>query len=292
MRDYKFIIIYFLTFVFTQLVLWIINWPGKVTMAIFIPFAFSVYQIIQFGVSVFRRKYFLGMINLLIFMLMFLWCIKIHFIFYNIGINFFLIGLSTVILLLKRNISDSELKDKIYKTLLPVAILSLVILCVSDTYLFKLFVGKTSKPYTDMSEICWNDFQGGSIKEKLNLDGYVAYADAQINSTFRFKVNEVYNYPRIISIAVIDTEKSWTSKYSESLLKHERVHSGISLYFSHRVNELNKYWTWQTESLIEKADQLHDSLIVTQEQFDRETLHGTVRNKENEWEERITKMLE
>ncbi|WP_156027134.1 hypothetical protein [Sporocytophaga myxococcoides] len=197
-----------------------------------------------------------------------------------------------MILLLNRNIPDSELKDQIYKTLLPVAALSLVILCVSDTYLFKLFVGKTSKPYTDMSEIGWNDFQGSPIKEELNLDGHIAYADAQINSTFRFKVNEVYNYPRVISIPVIDTKKSWTSKYSESLLKHERVHSGISLYFSHRVNELNKYWTWQTESLIEKADQLHDSLIVTQKRFDRETLHGTIKSKEYEWEERITKLLD
>lgn len=291
MKQYKFFWSLIVLIVLQQIILWILHWPGRLSIPFFTLLIFSGYQFVRFSIDVLQNRPFLGFISLLSSALLFQWAMKLIFTYYNVFIFTFIIICSIWIILNRRHSKDSLIKHKITQILVPLSFVSIVLIFLSDTLIFKTIEYKSSIPYNPYSEITWDDFKGTKRNIELTLKDRIDSAHAQIHSTFYYKINKVYNYPQVISISSMDPDKSWTVRYGDNLLNHEKTHFYISEYYSQKVNNLNDFPFLNQDIIVGAIESYYDSLTTMQNQFDKETFHGTDHHMEKLWENKVKNLI-
>lgn len=97
-------------------------------------------------------------------------------------------------------------------------------------------------------------------------------------------------------LARFDREKSWFAAAGDArLLKHEQLHFDITEVYARRMRKLFTEWPdpcSQTRKIDDAADAVYDEWSRTQELYDEETRHSLNREKQAEWEARISRELE
>lgn len=211
-------IIYFIcTLLILHLSFRFFDWPGQIGWLIIIPVVFSIINLFSFITNGIRKslwdwKYFL--IALLYFMI----SLKVEFRYYNLLVCL-LIVLTSFYILKFRDFKISKLRYR----LISLTIINILLIVLPDISLFKYIHASDNINWGDKLE--WNDFQGSEPSENDEMD-------ARIDSDIYWKFNRMYNFPRIISLAIMEKSNSWVrleyNDYEGNLLKHEQLHFDIT----------------------------------------------------------------
>lgn len=139
-------------------------------------------------------------------------------------------------------------------------------------------------------KICWKDFELEVAKE------WDAEHHAAVSSQVIIRPKVVSNCKELKFIAIFEKKQSWVAFKTTNLLKHEQLHFDIVELFARKMR---KYFDEETiENLSDGVkcnsaiDSFINDLINYQILYDQETKHGTIKDKQEEWDEIISQKLE
>ncbi|WP_386132545.1 hypothetical protein [Winogradskyella litorisediminis] len=142
-------------------------------------------------------------------------------------------------------------------------------------------------PYTGSLE--WKNFKG------VPDENY--FADAIISNGYQYKINRVYNFPKIVIGSYMNPYKSWKKEIkselgSKLLLKHEQGHFDIREAFRIKILDSisSNYFhsADESENIVEHFSGIQ---VKTDELYDEETYHGSILEKQEIWNTKIDSML-
>jgi hypothetical protein len=164
--------------------------------------------------------------------------------------------------------------------------LPLVLCCC----LFLSFVQEDNRiTWTEERRLSWDDFKGNPVASNpaaaLTYTDIKTSAQSDGNGVVTVMVNNYF-----------DKQLSWTkNKISKELLAHEQLHFDITEVYTRLLRE--KLTSIATPEAIRSGKFNRESnKILTdwkqcQNKYDNETNHGTLAEKQKEWEEKIHSML-
>lgn len=142
----------------------------------------------------------------------------------------------------------------------------------------------------------WQDYQGTPAKSfasaitVANIEVYPSYDKKQ--KRYKYKVSNSFN-----------RRKSWVKKdnsqtvYSEILLAHEQLHFDISELYSRKLRyefeKVEKLQKNQVKDVVYQKiiTEIIDERDVFDELYDKETSHGRIIKKQDEWEQKLKSEL-
>lgn len=148
--------------------------------------------------------------------------------------------------------------------------------------------------WTQDLQLTWDDFQGtpqygttyvASTNSGLSFKYGYKVINGSPTSDFNFEVTSFF-YP----------ELSWyvADRVTPRVLKHEQTHFDISELHARMLRKRIAEYNFSSNVKAE-LDALYDSIEAErralQKQFDLETDHSTLRDKELEWEQKIAELL-
>jgi hypothetical protein len=149
--------------------------------------------------------------------------------------------------------------------------------------------------WSENKKLEWNDFKGKPDKND-------AIYRAKTFSTISFDPKVEESYIIIDVTNFFNVNLSWSiskskKQNSQWLLEHEQLHFDISELVARKIRK--EFTEYKSSNLNETNNYLHgvyDRYIDTiwlevNSAYDSETDHGTIRNKQKEWEEKIGKEL-
>lgn len=144
-------------------------------------------------------------------------------------------------------------------------------------------------------KLTWEDFQG----EPSNVIPFHANTSSGISYSWGLKgaLNKFELTYNVESFFIID--QSWVkSEYeSEHLLKHEQLHFDISELFARKLREkLSKVDNSKlSKNSSDQLNKLYEDIAaergLMQEQFDKETNHGSIKEAELKWQLQVAEAL-
>jgi hypothetical protein len=151
------------------------------------------------------------------------------------------------------------------------------------------------KQWSSKDKLTWDDFKG-EVPEDAEFDT-MSWTEFR----YTWKCDEKGNFTYDVR-AFFDREKSWAkdeAKKSEQLLGHEQGHFDITEYFARSFRKLLanlkdpcKNIDRTKKQIEEWAKSLYADEKGTQKTYDDETKHGTDKDKQKEWDEKIQKWLD
>ena len=163
------------------------------------------------------------------------------------------------------------------------------ILIAITFFLASLGTSDDQFPWTKGRKLTWADFKGKPVKS--NFAAALTFTDIQINaSLIDGQLNvEVKNY--------FDSKLSWTkNKESTSLLAHEQLHFDITELYTRiirkKMKEIISEEAIRNGTLNKESSKLLKEWKEFQLQYDSETNHGVLSNKQKEWEQKVQRLLE
>ena len=163
----------------------------------------------------------------------------------------------------------------------PIFIFLLFSICVQVSAQTEI-VWKENMPLT------WNDFKGPKRNSKLAAETYCS-----INTSVAITGDKL----NITIQAVFYADSSWYNpeKIHELTLTHEQGHFQIAELYARKLRKavaekINSFTDYQNqfEALYEEV---HGDYFDRQEQYDEETLHGTISRTQMDWIDRIAEEL-
>lgn len=276
-KGLKHIIIFLCVWILVPLFFKLIDFPAVTITFLFIPAIYIIphcFRSIEY--SKFSVKSFLTALLFLSIPL------KIDFRIYNFVIHLTLIILGIYILKKEKNLFKN---DKALVLFFLVFLNSILFLTPNKWILDGFNHEKIS--YTE--NLNWSDFKGEPDMKY--------FADAIIVSGYQYKINSVFNYPRIVIGSYMNSEKSWkkelqSTKGSKLLLKHEQGHFDIREAFCRKIKDsINKRF-FSNHSEIEKIINHFTKIqIETGNKYDDETYHGSIIEEQEIWNYKIHEML-
>lgn len=258
------------------------DWPGQFAWLILIPFLFSTINLLIFIVKGIRKSIW-DFKYLLIVFLYFILSLKVGFRYYNIMFPILLVAMSVYILRYK----DFKIPKLKYRLTFLIAI-NILIIVTPDILLFK-YIHAADKQIWG-SKLGWIDFKG---KEPQNS----GEMDARIDSDIYWKFNKVYNFPRFITISVMEETESWVrpeyNDYEGNLLNHEQLHFDITEWtrreFHDSLSNCGKL-------NYAKASAIYDYFKILkskrQAEYDSISKHGIDFNGQIKWNKKVKQRLE
>lgn len=166
------------------------------------------------------------------------------------------------------------------------------ILFISILTMMAFSLAEEKKPieYNERNELTWKDNHARSNKS--------SYFKALTVTKITFKGS---SNGKIVQLSIKNTfepHNSWTkNKESNALLEHERLHFHISELYARKLRKeiLETEFTAREQKLMNEISRLYEDkmkeLSQYQRQYDRETDHSTIEEKQNEWELKIKSEL-
>ncbi|MCB9174787.1 MAG: hypothetical protein H6589_09280 [Flavobacteriales bacterium] len=271
-------IIHIILFLFITLglhvLLGILNWPGKHTVLILIPFLFGFYHLIKCIIYIAKSEYKTAIYSIIISLLFILITLKISYVYYNVLINIFLI-ISGVISYL--NPVKNDVGEKIKTTSIFLIIINFGLLLTPDSTILKYF-NDNNRTWTP--NITWEFFKG-------KPDNNSPYS-ALISTDYRWKTNKLFNYPPAILLAVVIPDSSWKKSsntiYDYLLLEHEQGHFNLKEAFKREaVDSINREWGEGPEKIEKILEYFFKMESVFQQQYDSMTIHGSDTIAQRKW---------
>jgi len=137
-------------------------------------------------------------------------------------------------------------------------------------------------------KLTWDDFNGKP--DKSMQAAALTYTDIHVGASLEGgKTN-------VIVDNFFDTKLSWSkNKTSAALLAHEQLHFDITELYTRkirkRLNEIVSEKTIKNGSLSKESSKLLKQWKEFQLEYDTETNHGTIPDKQKEWEQKVTLLL-
>lgn len=162
-------------------------------------------------------------------------------------------------------------------------------ICICITFfLLSLSASEHQFPWSKNRKLTWEDFKGKPVKS--NFAAALTFTDIQINaSLIDGQLNvEVNNY--------FDSKLSWTkNKESASLLAHEQLHFDITELYTRKIRkklkEIISEEAIRNGTVNKESSKLLKEWKEFQLQYDSETNHGVLANKQKEWELKVQNLL-
>lgn len=167
-------------------------------------------------------------------------------------------------------------------------------------FLLYLFAGfllildqNPSVEWESTQKLSWNDFQGQAPADYdpsifANTTSDVTYSFASAGTDLQFETQTLFIQDR-----------SWLrpGKGSDVLLKHEQYHFHLAEYQRRVLAELLQTTKFKSvNTIVDEITALNlrafEMVDKIQDEYDRETDHSRVADKQKEWERKIDKMLE
>ncbi|MFT5337823.1 MAG: hypothetical protein ACI9YL_001835 [Luteibaculaceae bacterium] len=275
-------VVFLATLLTSHLTFRFLGWDGQFAWVVLIPFLFSITNLFFFIVKGFRKSIW-DWKYILIALLYFTLPLKITYLYYNILIPILLVAISVYILRVK----DFKIQ-KLRHRLISLIGLNILIIATPDILVFKYIHCAENQVWGNRLE--WVHFKGD---EPINIGEKDA---AEIVSDFYWKFNRVYNFPRFITLTVMEESGSWVrpkyNDYEGNLLKHEQLHFDITEWtrreFHDSLNNCRK---------VDKAIAIeifkHYQNIESQRQTDYDSIskHGLDFNGQIKWSKKVKRKL-
>lgn len=148
--------------------------------------------------------------------------------------------------------------------------------------------GKASNlEWREYRKLSWEDFQG--------KPGENAAGDAGTSVQIKAKPYLIKNKVRYDVSVFFNKDKSWKRDQSPELLAHEQLHFDLAEVFARKIRkkitELNKQDVSNVKAYNQAIQQLLEESNEADRQYDIETLHGALDQKQAEWAEKIKREL-
>jgi hypothetical protein len=167
--------------------------------------------------------------------------------------------------------------------------MSIVVQLILTLFLYSTILSDSNTfSWTKDRKLLWSDFLGKP--DKLNPAAALTYTDIKMNASLNN--NEI-----TISVEnVFNKNLSWSkNKNSASLLAHEQLHFDITEIYTRKIrlklNEIATAETMQNGTLNKESSMLLKEWKLFQNQYDEETKHGTLIDKQKEWQLKVQNLL-
>jgi len=143
-------------------------------------------------------------------------------------------------------------------------------------------------PYSD-KPITWNEFRGAPD----NSCGYIAMTYSGIKIKYSYKTRRGVASARVEFCPYMDLSRSWFKKAhcGDSTLEHEQRHFDITAIVTRQFTDALKKHNFVLATFPEELKKLHQEylqkLALMQQQYDGETSHGTISEKQASWDKKI-----
>lgn len=143
--------------------------------------------------------------------------------------------------------------------------------------------------WSSTRKLTWDDFKG----EIDNNSEYKAITTTNLKTKSNVFTNYLVDYELY---CVFEKNKSWTKSKTISLLKHEQIHFDISELVMRKMRK--KFLAHNFSSLDNvnvMIERIFQEAVIERRSinsmYDEETEHGTIADKQKEWEIKIAKEL-
>lgn len=165
-----------------------------------------------------------------------------------------------------------------------------LIILFSCIFYSSIFISTNEDQFSWSSgrKLTWADFKGKP--DKLNPASALTYTDIKIGASYTDgKVAvQVQNF--------FDTKLSWSkNKTSATLLAHEQLHFDITEIYTRKIriklNSIASEETIRNGTLNKESAKLLKEWHTFQKEYDDETKHGVIADKQKEWEAKVGALL-
>ena len=146
-------------------------------------------------------------------------------------------------------------------------------------------------PWSYDRSLTWDDFKG-RVNKRSNFD---ALTSASFGFNYKYLSGQYYTF--IISVG-FDEKSSWVKmeNATDDLLKHEQGHFDINeIYARLCIKELQHVKVKNMDKFgkeVEKVfDKVNRQMMKFQDEYDKETNHSKVKDKQIEWNAKIENLL-
>jgi hypothetical protein len=147
--------------------------------------------------------------------------------------------------------------------------------------------------WNDTYHLNWSDFQG---KVPSGTD-FSAQSDCQFSFGATPEYDQLTLKIRISLAACFVKSGSWAKESDKrpELLAHEQLHFAICEWYLRQLKEEIRNTTlslWDSEQQLKKLFSTKwNEYLVAQDAYDEETQHGIIKEKQQEWEEKVMRSL-
>jgi hypothetical protein len=156
------------------------------------------------------------------------------------------------------------------------------------TFFLSFISNDTHITWSTSRKLTWDDFKGKP--DKSMSAAALTYTDIHVGASI------VDGKTQVLVDNFFDTKLSWSkNKTSVALLAHEQLHFDITELYTRkirkRLNEIVSEETIKNGSLSKESSKLLKQWKEFQLEYDTETNHGTIPDKQKEWEQKVTILL-
>lgn len=273
------IIVFILVWLVLPIIMVALDIPYKNLLLIGMPIIFSIYNFIR---GLVQEDSKLSTKSFAIAILFILIGIKIEYHLYNWLIHIILIITSLYLFKPFKNLMGEKLKSL---GIILICINFILLLTPNNWILNQLNYEKKSWS----TNLEWNDFKGTPEKQSK--------LDAIISTGVQYKVNKVFNYPNAVISAYMIQNESWNKEISDvnakkELLNHEKGHFNIvEAHIRFTQDSLQKIWGANSDKIEKVIDYYLEQKEITQDRYDSITQHGSILDKQREWDILIQEWL-
>lgn len=136
-------------------------------------------------------------------------------------------------------------------------------------------------------KLTWNDFQGKPDPDSPNA----ALTNSSINVEFGYNNKGLKHSIKCRFNKLL----SWGKIKNDYILKHEQGHFDIAETHARILNKQLTEYTFNSQTVGDDINKIYNSVmklhVVMQKQYDEETNHSLVVEKQTEWDSKISSML-
>ncbi len=163
-------------------------------------------------------------------------------------------------------------------------------------------VYKVADPHVFEKKFSWSatrkltaaDFKGVPDKEEAEITAAATYCGI----TFETNRVTLYKNPKFFVSCVFDCYQSWMkSEYKDNkeVLEHEQTHFDLGEVYTRKLLQALQNEGMTMFDLEKKSTEIYqrifDEYKKRQEQYDNETVHGTIKEKQTEWNKKVAAEL-
>ena len=155
-----------------------------------------------------------------------------------------------------------------------------------------LATGAEELPYSNQP-ITWNEFKG----DPDHGCSFAAMTYSGIKLKYNYKSSKGVVIARVELCPYMDLSRSWFKKdfCNDSTLEHEQRHFDITAIITKQFSDELKKRNFTVATFPAEIKNLHQNylqkLAQMQQQYDGETVHGTLADKQAEWDKKIVSEL-
>ncbi len=142
-------------------------------------------------------------------------------------------------------------------------------------------------PWEENRKLTWADYKG---KPDPNADAaastatYIGIEYSMKNNSFSYKITCSFSQTR-----------SWGLHKTDYILAHEQGHFDIAEIFARKLNKEMSQYVFNARSYQQDLKKIYDKVMLEKEkmqnQYDAETNHSIIKDKQEEWLKKIAGLL-